>query len=1188
METRTGILRILALAMAGWAAAELGVAWVAAGAEEPAPTTTAAPPAPPAEQPATPPPATPAEPAPPTPAEPTPAPPPAAPPQPPPVTLASIRVEPPQLVLQGKWASHALVVTGHLSDGSMRDFTAAAEFKSANPAIADVTQDGVVRPAADGEVLIAVVAKLGDSAASAQVVVSVKEAGNESANFLRDVMPLFAKRGCNAIECHGSTLGKRGFRLSMFGAEPDADYDALTKMHMGRRINRVEPIKSLVLLKATNASAHTGGQKIDPNSLEYAMLASWVAQGIRWGDDQRDKPVSVKVWPNDKVLPKGEGQQLLVRAVYADGSERDVTRLASFASSDPAVAAVDPSGKIKAENFGEAVVSVTFMRRWDTVRVLTPQPLPTAFPAIEPNNKIDELVFVKLQALGFPPSELCSDGVFLRRAHLDVIGSLPRPDEARAFLADTDPAKRAKLIDRLLQREEYADFWALKWGDLLRIKSEYPVRLWPRGVQTYYRWVRGSIAANKPYDQFVRELITANGSDFQVGPANYYRAVQKREPQTYAEATAVLFMGARLDCVRCHAHPTENWGMDDGLGMAAFFSKVAIKATQEWKEEIVFFNQHGAVWHPKLRDYVHPKFLGAEVVEMPRDQDPRPKFAEWLCAPQNPWFAKVMANRVWYWLLGRGIVHEPDDFRSTNPPSNPELLDYLTQEFVDHKFDVKHLFRLILNSKTYQLSSKPNDFNRTDKAHFSHYYLRRMGAEQLLDAVCQVTGTSDQFASWIPVPPTIMPAGSRAVQVFDGDIKNPLLDVFGRPLRDTPYECERKLGGSVRQSLHLVNSDHFEGKVAGSPNVQRLLQANKPDPELVDELYLATLSRLPGPEEKQRVLDYMSGAGKTVPPQLEVDKKTAEDALAKVQAELQQADAAYEAAEKTAKESEAAAAAATAAATQAATAQTEAEKNAAAKRQQATDAKKAIDDLVQKQQPPTEANFAALVKALTESAAADKALADAKGAVVTALQASETAEKAAQEAEAGAKAIAEDASKSDEEKKQAAADAAAKRKAAGEAKNLLLQAQEKRQQAQAAANAAAEKLAQAEAQKKAADDAVAMIRQQVSAATQAYQSADKAAKEAEAAAAQAKAAADSARAAQAAAASAATEKRKAADDAKAARDKVAGDQKAAAAKVAEATKNLADATAALKPPRHQAFQDLLWALMNTKEFLFNH
>jgi hypothetical protein len=1021
--------------------------------------------------------------------------------------------------------------------------------------------------------------------------VTVKEAANESANFLRDVMPLFTKLGCNAIECHGSTLGKGGFKLSMFGAEPDADYEALTRMHLGRRINRVEPGKSLVLLKATNAVAHTGGAKIEPGSPEYAMLAAWIAWGVPWGDDKLDKPVSVKVSPKDKVLAKGETQQALARAVYADGSERDVTRLASFASSDPTVAAVDASGKITAQGFGEAVVSVTFMRRWDTVRVVTPQPLPTPFPAVAPNNKIDELLFAKLRKLGFPPSELCSDEVFLRRVCLDVIGSLPKPDEARAFLADPDPAKRAKLIDRLLQRDEYADFWALKWGDLLRIKSEYPVRLWPRGVETYYRWVRDSIAANKPYDQFARELITANGSDFDVGPANYYRAVQKREPQTYAEATAVLFMGARLDCARCHAHPTENWGLDDALGMAAFFSKVAIKATQEWKEEIVYANPYGGVYHPKLRDYVNPKFLGGEVVEMPRDQDPRPKFAEWLTSPQNPWFAKVMANRVWYWLLGRGIVHEPDDFRSTNPPSNPELLDYLTKEFVDQKFDVKHLFRLILNSKTYQLSSKPNDFNRADKVNFSHYYVRRMGAEELLDAVCQVTGTSDQLASWIPVPPTIMPAGSRAIQVFDGDIKNPLLDLFGRPLRDTCYECERKRGGSVRQSLHLVNSDHFEGKVAGSPALQRLFQANKPDPEIIDELYLATLSRLPRPEERQKVVDYMSGAGKTVPPQLEADKKSADDALAKVRADLGQANAAYEAAEKTAKEAEAAAAATTAA-TQAATAQAEAEKAAAAKRQQATDAKKTADDLVANQQKPAEAKLAPLAQAVTDAAAAkaaaDRALADASAAVAPAQQAYDAAEKAAQEAAARSKAISEDASKSDEEKKQADDEAEAKRKAADEAKNVLSQAQQKQQQSQTDVNTAAEKLAQAEAQKKPVEDELAKIREQVSAATQAYQSADKAAQEAETAAANAKTAADTARTAQTTVAAAATEKRKLAGEAQAARDKLAGDEKTAAAKAAEAAQKLAEATAALKPPRDRAFQDLLWALMNTKEFLFNH
>jgi hypothetical protein len=547
---------------------------------------------------------------------------------------------------------------------------------------------------------------------------------------------------------------------------------------------------------------------------------------------------------------------------------------------------------------------------------------------------------------------------------------------------------------------------------------------------------------------------------------------------------------------------------------------------------------------------------------------------------------------VWYWLLGRGIVHEADDFRSTNPPSNPELLDYLAQEFVGQKFGVKHLFRLILNSKTYQLSSKPNEFNRGGVTHFSHYQVRRMGAEPLLDAVCQVTGTSDQFASWIPVPPTIMPPGSRAIQVFDGDIKNPLLDLFGRPLRDTPYECERKFEGSVRQSLHLVNSDHFEGKVAGSPKLQQLLQTDKPDSEIVDELYLATLSRLPRPDERQKFADYMLGAGKTLPPQLETDKKTAEDALVKAQTNLQQSNAAYEAAEKAAKEAEAAAAAATDAANQALTVQTNAEKAAADKRQQATDAKNAVNDLVQNQQTPAEAKTASLTQAVTEAshakAAADKALADATAALTAAQQAAEGAEKAAQEAAANAQAISEDAGRSEEEKKRAAADAEAKRKAADEAKSVLTQTQQKQQQSQSDANVSTENLAKAESEKQAAGDALAAIQQQVAAASQAFGAAEKAANEADTALSQAKAAADSARAAQTAAAAAAAEKRKLASDAQAARDQPANNEKVASAKVAEATQKLAEATAALKPPRHQAFQDLLWALCNTKEFLFNH
>jgi hypothetical protein len=841
-------------------------------------------------------------------------------------------------------------------------------------------------------------------------------AAGESATFLGDVMPRLAKLGCNAVACHGGAAGQGGFKLSMFGADPRADYEALAHADGGRRVNQGDATNSLFLLKAANVSPHPGGALIQVDSADHARLSAWVAQGCPWGDDQRQVATALHVTPPEAVLAAGGSQQLQARVVFADGSERDVTQLAVFSTSAPDIVSVDPLGQATAHSNGEAIVVVTYLRRTATARLLVPQTLPADFPEPAANNRIDELVFARLHRLGIPPSELCTDSEFLRRAYLDIIGRLPTPDEARQFPADPDPAKRARLIDQLLAREEYADYWALKWGDLLRIKSEYPVRVWPRGVLTYYRWVRSCLATNMPYDQFARELLTANGSDFQVGPANYYRAVQKRDPQTYAEATAVLFLGKRLECARCHAHPVEDWDPEDALGMAAFFSKVAIKTSQEWKEEIVYCNPHGAVAHPQRKDYVDPKFLDGDVLALPRDQDPRPHFAQWLTAPENPWFARVMANRVWFWLLGRGIVHEPDDFRTTNPPSNPELLDYLAQELINHQFDVKHLFRLILNSQTYQRSSRPNAWNRADVASFSHYRVRRMGAEQLLDAVCQVTGTTDQFASWIPVPPTIMPAGSRAVQVFDGDIRNPLLDLFGRPLRDTPYECERKLSGSVRQSLHLVNSDHFENKVAWSPTLQRLFQANKTDDEMLQELYLATLSRYPTAEEVQAFQRHLAGAGRTVAPELLAGVEAAEAALAAAEAVVRQTQETCQSAEAAAQQAEA--------------------------------------------------------------------------AVAAAALACETAERAVQEAR----------------------------------------------------EATAEILS----------------------------------------------AAESARTAQAAAAATAAEKRAAVDAAKAELVKREQDQQAAAVQVAAASKTLADATAALKPPRDQAFQDLLWALLNTKEFLFNH
>ena len=481
-----------------------------------------------------------------------------------------------------------------------------------------------------------------------------------------------------------------------------------------------------------------------------------------------------------------------------------------------------------------------------------------SLPPVEPNAKIDELVFAQLNKSGIAPSPLSTDEVFLRRVYLDVAGVLPTPDEARAFLADRDAKKRSKLIGRLLERDEFADFWALKWGDLLRIKSEFPVKIWPKAVQTYYRWVHDSIAQNKPYDQFVRELLTSRGSNFRSGPANFFRAVPSKDPQTIAETTSLVFMGVRMSCARCHNYPAEKWSLDDNLGLAAFFARVGFKNTAEWKEEIVYFNPKGVLRHPKTKEVVKPKFLDGPTVDLKPREDPREKFVEWLLSPKNPWFAKNIVNRQWSWLLGRGIIHEPDDLRPGNPPSNPELLDYLAVELVAHKYDLKHIFRLILNSKTYQASSDEIAGNKDDAIHFSRYYVKRLSAEQLLDAIDQVTESYETFSSRIPEPYTRLPAGFRAGQIADANIESPILDLFGRPPRDTPYESERACAPSMRQSLYFVNSDHLERKVSSSARVKRLSLPATSETAAVEEIFLAALARYPTPAEKQTLAGYFA------------------------------------------------------------------------------------------------------------------------------------------------------------------------------------------------------------------------------------------------------------------------------------------------------------------------------------------
>ncbi len=470
-----------------------------------------------------------------------------------------------------------------------------------------------------------------------------------------------------------------------------------------------------------------------------------------------------------------------------------------------------------------------------------------------PTGKIDELVFGRMKQLGITPARLCSDAVFVRRAYLDVTGTLPTEQEARSFLQDQDPDKRSALIERLLGRDEFADYWAMKWCDLLRVKSEFPINLWPNAVQAYHRWIRTSVKENLPYDRFVREMLTSSGSNFRVPQVNFYRAVQSRDPQAIAQAVALTFMGVRA----------EKWDKNRLAGMSSFFAQIGYKPTGEWKEEIVMFDL-GKAAEPDRGVFVFPDGRPARLLP---NQDPREVFAGWLTAPENPWFARNIVNRIWSWLLGRGIIHPPDDIRPDNPPGNPELLAYLERELVAAHYDLKHIYRLILNSQTYQLSFiRPTD--RPDAAeNFAFYPLRRLDAEVLIDAICQITGTSEQYSSSIPEPYTFIPEGSRAISLADGSITSPFLEMFGRPARDAGLESERNNLPAANQRLEMLNSSHVQLKIQQSSKLRSLVQRSGNPRDPVDSLYLTILSRYPTEDELRVIGAYFraSAGNKWIP-----------------------------------------------------------------------------------------------------------------------------------------------------------------------------------------------------------------------------------------------------------------------------------------------------------------------------------
>jgi hypothetical protein len=677
-------------------------------------------------------------------------------------------------------------------------------------------------------------------------------------NFLRDVAPILNKVGCTSGPCHGAAKGKNGFKLSLRGYDPQFDYEALLYDLSGRRFNRAEPARSLMLAKPTQEVAHGGGLRFEIGSDYYKTIYNWIAQGVPFGNPATDTVRRLEVEPKEiSMNAPGESVRVKVTAIYGDGGSRDVTPLAVIESNTPDTATV-ADATVKGARTGEATMLLRYQGTLATLPVTVLNPKPGfAWKALPQNNYIDRTIDAKLQRLKIQPSPPVDDAGFLRRVSLDLTGQLPTPAEVRTFAADTSKTKRSTLIDKLIASSAFVDHWTLKWGDLLQNSRKY---LGEKGAYEFREWIRESIAQNKPYDRMVREMLTARGSTYENPAANFYRVT--RDPKPTMEKTTQVFLGVRMVCAQCHDHPFERWTQNQYYEMAAFFSAVGLRPGYEVGEEILYDQrQDFDMKHPKDGRVMNPKFIlpatysGGTAV--PTDTRRRLTYAEWLTAKDNPFFAKSTVNRVWSYFFGRGIIDPVDDIRASNPPSNPALLDALTKDFLDHEFDLRQLMRTIANSRVYQASITTNEWNQNDADNFSHAVPRRISAEALMDALALATGVRPVFPE--------APPETRAEQVTDPHIgKDGFLDLFGRPSRESSCECERRSDLSLPQALNLVNGRTISDAVADSNGrVAKAVLSGRPDADVVSELYLASLSRPPSAAELASGVKYLqSGDGR--------------------------------------------------------------------------------------------------------------------------------------------------------------------------------------------------------------------------------------------------------------------------------------------------------------------------------------
>jgi hypothetical protein len=775
-----------------------------------------------------------------------------------PAEVKGLTAFPTEIVLTGKDDSRQLIVTAELLTGRLQDLSGHATYEVAEPKIVQVTSSGRVTPLANGSTTLT--ARFGEK--TVRVPVKCQSCDVDlPINFPNQIVPIFTKLGCNGGGCHGKSGGQNGFALSLLGFVPEMDYQALVQEDRGRRLFPAAPEHSLLLLKATGTIAHGGGKRLPVDSSEYKLLRRWIASGMPYGDPKDPVVTHISVYPEHRILTRHNRQQFAVLAHYSDGRVQDVTQLAQYESNAPDVAIVDGAGLVRTLDLsGEAAVMARYQGQVAVFRATVPLGLPVPPYTFEPRTLVDRYTLKKWQELGIVPSPLCTDNEFIRRAYLDITGTLPTPEQVRAFLADPSPDKRDKLIDQLLETPEYSYFFAHKWADILRVqRGDQNIRA--EGTFAFHSWIQDSLARDLPYDQFVRAILGAVGDEITAPPTVWYW--QLREPQQFVDDVAQVFLGLRLACAQCHHHPYEKWSQDDYWGLAAFFSRVGRKReivrgglqNQEVQHEIIYTAASGTVVNKRTGKPADMRPLDGEPMQVPPEQDPRQKLVDWMVRPDNPFFARAVVNRYWAHFFGRGLVDPPDDMRVTNPPSNPELLDALAKDFVAHGYSLKHLVRTLCRSRTYQLSAVPNEFNKHDKQAFSRYYPRRLSAEVLYDAVNQVTGAASEFGN---LPRDRFSPSKRAIMLPDEAFPSYFLDVFGRPKRVSACECERVTDANLAQALHLLNSSEIQAKVSRpGGRADQLAQDKRPDEEKVRELFLWAFAREPSPEQLQAALAHI-------------------------------------------------------------------------------------------------------------------------------------------------------------------------------------------------------------------------------------------------------------------------------------------------------------------------------------------